>query len=178
MFQVHCSRFHEKNMEALGIDIKLLIAQIVNFTLFFFLFKRFMAKPFFSYLDKLQKNNQEKEKILGDVKKIEEQAKKNKSDSLKLAREEANKIVSEAKKNAIYQHEEIIKKAHQEAEDIRLKASKQLNDEKNILYSEVKEKLIDTSTLIVKQALRGYLDESQQKELMAKILESDKVYEN
>ena len=33
-------------MEALGIDPKLLVAQLVNFALFAYVFKRFMYKPF------------------------------------------------------------------------------------------------------------------------------------
>jgi len=62
-------------MEALGIDIKLIIAQVVNFFLFLILFKKFMAKPFYNYLDKLQRNNEDKEKILIEVQKMEEKAK-------------------------------------------------------------------------------------------------------
>ncbi|OGK57273.1 ATP synthase F0 subunit B [Candidatus Roizmanbacteria bacterium RIFCSPLOWO2_02_FULL_38_10] len=165
-------------MEALGIDIKLIIAQVVNFFLFLILFKKFMAKPFYNYLDKLQRNNEDKEKILIEVQKMEEKAKKERAELVKIAREESNKIISDAKKTAVYQHEEIIKKAQEEASDIKKKAEKKLDEDKKTLYLEVREKLIDTSTLIVKQALHGYLDETKQKELMKKLLQADRVYEN
>ena len=38
-------------MENLGIDIKLLIAQMINFGLFFFIIKKFVTKPFLNFVE-------------------------------------------------------------------------------------------------------------------------------
>ena len=46
-------------MENLGIDVKLLIAQVVNFALFLFIFHRFISKPFLRFLDSEKKKDEE-----------------------------------------------------------------------------------------------------------------------
>jgi F0F1-type ATP synthase membrane subunit b/b' len=39
-------------MENLGIDGKLLSAQLINFILFFIIYKKYIAKPFMAFLKK------------------------------------------------------------------------------------------------------------------------------
>jgi len=50
-------------MEKLGVDIKLLIAQITNFILFFIVFKKLVSKPFKNFLDDERKKEELKEKL-------------------------------------------------------------------------------------------------------------------
>lgn len=168
-------------MEALGIDTKLMLAQIINFALFFFIFKRFISKPFFRYLKEAESKEQEKEKILADLKMQEEKAKERAKDILDTARDEATVLVNEAKKTALSQREEMIKKASEEAIEIKSKAKKAIEEERNGLYQEAKERIVETSTLIAKAALKDYIDETRQKELVKRIFEKiDKkeLYEN
>jgi len=49
-------------MEGLGVDVKLLIAQVINFLLFFYIFKKYLAKPFQKYLDEETKKTARKRK--------------------------------------------------------------------------------------------------------------------
>ena len=51
-------------MENLGIDIKLLIAQLINFGIFFFIIAKFVAKPFTKFLNE-ERNKDEVIKIGG-----------------------------------------------------------------------------------------------------------------
>ena len=59
-------------MENLGIDGKLLLAQMINFVLFFFLVKKFIVKPFTTFLNQERTNEEEKNKLLEKLKKSEE----------------------------------------------------------------------------------------------------------
>ena len=59
-------------MENLGIDGKLLLAQMINFVLFFILAKQFMVKPFTSFLNQERKNEEEKNKMLEKLRRSEE----------------------------------------------------------------------------------------------------------
>ena len=59
-------------MENLGIDGKLLLAQIINFVLFFILVKQFVVKPFTNFLNQERKNEEDKDKLLEKLKKSEE----------------------------------------------------------------------------------------------------------
>jgi len=45
-------------MENLGIDIKLIVAQIVSFAIFYFIFRRFISIPLLKFLQK-QKDNED-----------------------------------------------------------------------------------------------------------------------
>lgn len=91
-------------MEALGIDLKLLIAQIVNFGIIFFLLKKFLYKP-----------------ILKAISDREEKIKKGLEDLERTKQEKDNlsKILVEERKKAETEVREIIRGAEQKAEEER-----------------------------------------------------------
>jgi len=168
-------------MEALGIDTKLLIAQGLNFFAFLFIFKKFIAKPFFAFIDSAQNKEKEKEKIMTELKKQEEKANEREREMINEAKEQSTKILMESKKAALSQKEEMIKKAQEEADDIKSKAKKQLEEEKVALYQDAKNQVLKTSALIAQSALKDYIDEAKQKELVSNIMKKTdmvKLYEN
>jgi F-type H+-transporting ATPase subunit b len=102
-------------MEALGLDIKLLVAQIINFGILFFVLKKVLYKPIIKILDDRKKAIDESlkssKKIEEELSKLEEkktsviektqsQANKDKENLIILAQEEKRKIIDEAKKTA------------------------------------------------------------------------------
>ncbi len=102
-------------MEALGLDIKLLVAQIVNFGILFFVLKKILYKPIIKLLDdrkqKIEESLQNSKKIQDElskldsekveiVKKIQNEAKKDKDEIISQAQEEKRKIIDEARKTA------------------------------------------------------------------------------
>src|SRR3989344_4531891 len=76
-------------MEGLGIDLKLLIAQIINFGLFFYVFKRFLAKPFVSFIDEEKQKEAERETSLQKAKKLEDELLKKEQQAQEKARKVA-----------------------------------------------------------------------------------------
>jgi len=60
-------------MENLGIDPKLIFSQILNFAVFFFIFFRFIAKPFNAYLSKQKELEKEREELAASTKKQQEE---------------------------------------------------------------------------------------------------------
>jgi F-type H+-transporting ATPase subunit b len=158
-------------MENLGIDPKLLIAQIINFILFFFIVKKFIAKPFIQFINNEKNKEKEKEKLLNDLKKSEEAfIFKEKEMKTKMKRE-INETITEAKKEASDLKKELMKQAEQEVQEMMLKSKEQLEQERIALYSEIKKKVVDLSVLIVNQALIDSLDEEMKKKVTAKIIE-------
>ena len=145
-------------MEALGFDAKLLIAQVINFVLFLLIFKKFISKPFFSYLKQQKRNQEEREKLLVEIQNREKMLEEKETKVIKEAREEAAVILSEAKKSALVVREEIIKKAEDEAAQIREKANKQIEIERQKVYTEAKRHLIETGTILAKNALADFID--------------------
>lgn len=159
-------------MESLGIDIRLLIAQIINFGLFFFIFKKYIAKPFSNFLADEVKKEQEKEKVLNELKKKDEEmiASQNK---LKVSlKKELETAIKKSKDDAGLYKAALIVEAKSEAEEIISKGKKQIEVEKKALEKELKSKVIELSTVIVEKAFSKYLSKDTQKEINKNILKN------
>jgi len=159
-------------MENLGIDGKLLLAQVINFVLFFILVKQFMVKPFTSFMNQERINEEEKNRMLEKLKKSEEagiEAEKKMKEKMK---KEFDILFVEAKKEAQNMRSDLIKQAETDALEIKEKNSRLLEEEKNLLYREVKDKIIKTSLMIVENTLKESLDESSRKKVTGSIIKN------
>lgn len=168
-------------MEQLGIDFKLLVAQVINFVLFFIIFKKYLAVPFTSFLNKERKNDREREELLAKIKKEDEDLTLKRVKLKDQMKKEMEEFTLDAKKTAENLKKELITEAHKEADEIKLKASKQLTEERQKLYTEVKDKMADMSVLIVNKALSEFLDDESKRRITQHILKNlgkNVVYEN
>lgn len=159
-------------MENLGIDGKLLLAQIINFVLFFILVKKFVVKPFSAFLNQERTKDEEKTKLLDKLKKSEEagiEAEKKMKEKMK---KEFDVLFVQAKKEAQSLRSDLVKQAEADAQEIRDKSKKLLEEEKNALYREVKDKIIKTSLMIVENTLKESLDESARKKVTGMIIKN------
>lgn len=159
-------------MENLGIDGKLLLAQIINFVLFFILVKQFVVKPFTSFLNQERKNEEEKNKMLEKLKKSEEAGVEAEKKMKEKMKKEFDGLFAEAKKDAQALRNDLIKQAETDAQEIRDKSKKLLEEERNTLYREVKDKIIKTSLMIVERSLSDSLDESSRKKVTSSIIKN------
>lgn len=169
-------------MENLGIDGKLLLAQIVNFVLFFILIKKFVVKPFIAFLNQERKNEEEKNKLLEKLKKSEEVAIEAEKKAKEKMKKEFDVLFIQAKKEAQALSADLVKQGEADAQEIREKSKKLLEEERAGLYREVKDKIIKTSLMIVDTALKESLNESSRKQVTGYIIKNYqgklKVYEN
>jgi len=84
-------------MENLGIDGKLLIAQLINFGIFFLLFAKFISKPFLKFLQQERRNEKDKESLLGKLKKGEEELGLQEKEMRNKIKKERNEIIEKSK---------------------------------------------------------------------------------
>jgi F-type H+-transporting ATPase subunit b len=159
-------------MENLGIDGKLLLAQVTNFILFFILVKKFVVKPFTSFLNQERKNEEEKNKLLDKLKKNEENSIAAEKKAREKMRRESDQLFVQAKKEAQNLRNGLIKQAEADAQEIREKSKKLLAEEKSSLYREVKDKIIKTSLMVVDSALKESLDEPTRKQVTGYIIKN------
>ena len=160
-------------MEALanlGIDWKLLLAQVVNFVVVLLVLKHFAYQPMLKLLDertaKIEKGLADAEnagKKLGEME-VREKA------VLSEARSEAKRILAEADEAAqkrdaakIAETEARVKKLLQESE------AKMSADQKKML-EEAKQELAGTVLLAVEKILREKMDSAKEKELIERHL--------
>lgn len=169
-------------MENLGIDGKLLLAQIINFVLFFILVKKFVVKPFTAFLNQERSRDEEKSKLLDKLKKSDEAAIEAEKKVKEKMKKEFEVLFVQAKKEAQSLKADLIKQAEADAQEIRDKSKKLLEEEKNALYREVKDKIVKTSLMVVEKAFLESLDESSRKQVTNFIIKNYqgklKAYEN
>jgi F-type H+-transporting ATPase subunit b len=159
-------------MENLGIDGKLLLAQVINFVLFYILVKQFIVKPFTSFLNQERKNEEDKSRMIDKLKKSEEAGIMAEAKMKEKMKREFDVLFTDAKKEAANLRADLIKQAEIDAEEIRNKNKKILEDEKNLLYREVKDKIIKTSLMIVENTLKDSLDEASRKKITGAIIKN------
>ena len=113
---------------SLGIDLKLLIAQIVNFVLLLALLIKFLYKPIIARIEsdekelkqaQLQKETLEKQKIINQKKQRQE---------LGLAKKQAREVIAEAENVA---------------KEIRNRAKQEAKQEKEAVIKQIKTRLLE-----------------------------------
>jgi len=157
-------------MENLGIDIKLLVAQLLNFLLFFIIINKFLVKPFLLFLNQEKKQDKDKEEALSKIKKIEESLIDDQTRAKAKINQEYNKIMEQAKKDSQQIKDEMIIQAQKEVEEIRIRMKKQLEAERNALYKDIKEQITTVSLNLVSDGLKEALDDSDKSKITKRIL--------
>jgi len=131
----------EKLLESFGIDYKILIAQIINFFLIFFLLYKFLFNPLKKVIEERKKKIYEGLKKWQESEKLIRRVKKLRSVILKKISEEREKALLEIEEMKRKRLEEVM----QEISDMREKMISNLNKEKELLeqkfYAELNERL-------------------------------------
>ncbi len=155
----------------LGINGKLLLAQIVNFFVLLWVLKRFAYKPVLEALeerrDKIEKGLADAEKSQKKLIEIEEKEKK----VLAKARKEAQKIIGKAEEQAKKSQEEIVKEANRRVEKMIEDANKKIEEEKNKMLAEVKGEVAKLVALATEKVIDEKIDEGKDKEMIEKAVE-------
>jgi F-type H+-transporting ATPase subunit b len=157
-------------MENLGIDTKLIIAQLVNFAIFFFVFQKFISKPFLSYLKKKREEEELRESFAA---RLETREAELAEEDKKVARERKkilDKAITEGKEEAEKVKAQIIADSKKEAERVLSQGREQLSAEREELYKEVRKQIASISMLVVGKALREYLTDDAQKKITQNII--------
>lgn len=153
-------------MEGLGINLKFLIAQLVNFTILFLIIKKFLYRPIKKVLDKrsaevedaLRNNEKIKEELAAIEKTKAEEIEKVKNQSaeiLEKARQGAQELTADLKKEAEEKAEKLIEKAKL---DIEAEKEKSLNSLRGEIAGLVEASLV--------KILNNQINEKEQKELV------------
>lgn len=154
----------------LGVDWKLLLAQVVNFGILFFLLRRYAYAPMLEFLEK---RSERIDKGLKDaeaaVKKLSEMEEKEKR-VLSEARSEAKAIIATAetaaKKRDAERLAETEAKTKRFLEDARVK----IEEEKEKILIEAKQEIAEIVTLSVEKILKEKIDTVKDKEMIEKMV--------
>lgn len=151
-------------IDALGIDIKILIAQLVNFAIIYFVLKKFAWNKIMAFLEKRQ---QEIEQGLNNAKEAEktlESSNAIKEEMVIEARRQAAQIVGDAQAQANQIGDEIINKAQEKASQIMQNGEAEIAKQKSQMLREVKDELADLVVLGVQNVVATGIDKNQVQE--------------
>lgn len=159
-------------MENLGIDPKLLIAQLINFGLFFFIFKKFVAGPFLKFVNLEKIKDQDRQKNIEEIRKKEEDLTLQLKKAKDQAKAELLKAIEEAKEQAQKVKKDLVAQAEKEASEIMEKSKKHMAEERDEVQKEAKERVADLSMFIIQKSLKEFFTEDMQKSITQHILKN------
>lgn len=154
-------------LKQLGIDWRLLIAQLINFLILLAILYKFAYKPL---LKLLNERSIKIEKSLEDAKKIEE--------NLAASQNERHRIISEGERSALKireqaiakaekQSEELLERTRRQAEEIIKQAKQQIEGQKQEMIREARVEISD----IVIEASKKVLSDVASDEINRKLTE-------
>ncbi|MDD5342318.1 MAG: F0F1 ATP synthase subunit B [Patescibacteria group bacterium] len=157
-------------IEKLGIDWRLIIAQIINFGILLFVLYRYAYKPI---LRMLNKRTETIAKSLTDAKQIEENlaiSNSKKDEILREARKQAQRILEEVTLRGENMRQEKLQAANKEVEEIVRRTKEELAKAKVALVKEVRAEVADLVVQAAEKVLKERLDEKKDRELIESAL--------
>ena len=162
-------------MSSLEIDWKILIGQIVNFTILFFVLKFFLYKPFLNLL------KTRREKIEDGINKsLEAEEKLSHLEEMKLKMEKDNEgakkdILLKAQEEAKKRSEEMARKLEEDRVLLLTKAKKEAEDLKEKEKETTKKQTVDNAFSLAEKLLKENIDEKKGKEITEDFLSKIKA---
>ncbi|MCK9378969.1 MAG: F0F1 ATP synthase subunit B [Candidatus Moranbacteria bacterium] len=158
-------------LSSLGINSKLLLAQIVNFFILLYVLKRFAYGPILKMLEersqKIEKGVADAEGATEKLKEIEKKEKKVLSD----ARKESQKIIAAAEEIAEKNKKEIIQQSEEQSEKIIAEAKKKIEEEKNRMMAEIKNEIAVLVVAATEKVIQEKMNIERDREIIEKAIQ-------
>ena len=157
-------------LSKLGIDWKLLIAQIVNFLVLLFVLYKFAYGPILGMLEKRQKKIERGLKEADLARKYLAESEEKQKEILRKAREEGKQIVEKAYIQAEKSKKEIAEESKKQAEKTIAEAKLEIVREKEKTVREIKSEIGSLVALAAEKVIGEKVDKDKDKELIEKSL--------
>ena len=155
----------------LGIDWKLLIAQIINFLVLLFVLYKFAYGPILSMLERRTRKVEKGLKDAELAKKQLEVGQKKQEEILKKARHEAKVIVEKARSQAEKAKEEIAAEAKSQSHKFIADAKAQIEQEKQKTITEIKSEIGGLVIAATEKIIGEKIDEKKDKQIIESIID-------
>lgn len=157
-------------MEALGVDFKLLLSQIVNFLVLFILLSWLLYKPITKLLAEREKKVKEAMEWAEKTKKESEELEEKVKERMEKTKQEAKEILDESRSQAEADRKKTLEIAQKESEEIVKKTKEQIEAEKEQMKEELKKETAKLAILAASKILDKSIDEKDQKRLSEEAL--------
>lgn len=157
---------HQSVLGALGVDWKLFLAQLVNFSVVLFVMWKFVYTPLLKAIDarsaKLEKGLKDAEAASA----AKTGAEKASQEAIIYARREAQRILEEAQQQADAERAELKAKTQEEMKTLVAQGKASLAAEKDKMVQEARAEIAELALLAAGKALGEKMTEAQKKALL------------
>lgn len=155
-------------LEQFGFDIKLFAAQIVNFLVIAYLFKRFLYKPILGAIDKrnaaIKKGLKDADLATASL----EKANSTNDEMLKKTGKEVERILEEAKLQGQITRDEMMQQTKSELAKMMTSTKEQIELERENFKKETRDISLEISRRILETTLTNLFDEKEKDILLKK----------
>ncbi len=158
-------------MEALGINLPGLIAQLINVGLLLFLLSRFAFKPIMAMLDQRAERIRDSLEAAERARAEAAQSQANIQAQLDAARREGQVIIEHASRAAEQLRQETIEVARREAEQLLVRARQDFGLEREKAMLELRRQFADLTITAAERVIHQSLDATAHQRLIEEVLE-------
>jgi len=137
----------------LGIDPKLLIAQIINFVVLLWLLKYFLYDPLIKNLEERSRKAKEIEEGIREIQKKREEMEKMEEEKIKKTKERVNRILEEVEKISKEERKSILEETEKEVREILREAKEKAEIKIKEARKEERERIKKEAARLLKQVL-------------------------
>lgn len=152
----------------LGIQGKLLIAQIINFIILLWVLKKFVYIPL---LKVMEERRRKIKKGIADAEKSSQKLEEMRAEEeriIKKAQQEAQAIIAKAEKQAQKNSEEIIQQTKLKAKEVIEEAKKEIKNEKNKALEEAKDQIAELAFLMAEKVIDKKMNQNNDHDIIKK----------
>lgn len=154
----------------LGINLKYLIAQIINLVLLFILLYKLLFKRFLTTLDERSARIQKGLEDAETASKRAAEAEEVYQERIEQAERERQTILSKAAQEAEKLKEDILTRAQEEANQLALEAQAGIERQREQMISELRKQVPDLTLLATTRVIGQVLDEETHRRLIDEVL--------
>lgn len=153
-------------LHELGIDWKLLAAQIVNFAVLAFVLRRFAYRPLIRVLAERKERIVRGEEAVRTALTLREDAERMKETAIHEGKREAAALVAAAKESAVRAKETLMEKARIEMDALRASTEREIEEMTLATRERVKRDSAELLAAAIEHSIAGVLDDRAEKKLL------------
>ncbi len=146
-------------MEALGINVKIILVQIANFAILLFVLKRFLYKPILNMLDKRQRDAEDSLVLKSSLEKKVQEIEKEREQVIHTSKSDADQILDEARQKGERLAIQVEQTAKEKADHMLAKATQEAQNKEGELRAELKNEVAAVAISVAEQVLQTSLDD-------------------
>ena len=158
-------------LAALGLDTRLFLAQLLNFSIILFVMWKFVYKRLLTALDERTKKISKGLADADEARALKLNTEAEKQQMLHVARKEAQGIIDDARAVAITAHDAIMKTTKLEVEKVVAQGREEILADKNVALRSAKAELGDIVVAAVEKIAREKIDPQKDAKLLQELLQ-------